>query len=33
MPRDFSSVGQFYEEFLPVSDEQVTRVMRARRLL
>ena len=33
MPRDFSSVGQFYEEFLPVSDEQVTRVMRARGLL
>ena len=32
-PRDFASVGQFYEEFHPVSDEQVTQVMRARGLL
>lgn len=32
-PRDFSSVGQFYEEFHPVSDEQVMQVMRARGLL
>lgn len=32
-PRDFSSVGQFYEEFEPVSDEQVTQVMRSRGLL
>jgi putative phosphoribosyl transferase len=32
-PQDFSSVGQFYEEFRPVSDEQVTEVMRARGLL
>jgi putative phosphoribosyl transferase len=32
-PRDFSSVGQFYEEFHPVSDEQVTQVMRSRGLL
>ncbi len=32
-PRDFSSVGQFYEEFGPVSDEQVTQVMRSRGLL
>jgi predicted phosphoribosyltransferase len=33
MPRDFSSVGQFYEEFGPVSDEQVKQVMRSRGLL
>jgi len=32
-PRDFSSVGQFYEEFVPVSDEQVMQVMRSRGLL
>lgn len=32
-PRDFSSVGQFYEKFEPVSDEQVTQVMRSRNLL
>jgi predicted phosphoribosyltransferase len=32
-PRDFSSVGQFYEEFHPVSDEQVMQVMRTRGLL
>lgn len=32
-PRDFSSVGQFYEEFGPVTDEQVTQVMRSRGLL
>ena len=32
-PRDFASVGQFYQEFHPVSDEQVTQVMRARGLL
>jgi putative phosphoribosyl transferase len=32
-PRDFSSVGQFYEEFHPVSDVQVMQVMRARDLL
>jgi putative phosphoribosyl transferase len=32
-PKDFSSVGQFYEEFGPVSDEQVMQVMRSRGLL
>lgn len=32
-PRDFGSVGQFYEEFNPVSDEQVMQIMRARNLL
>jgi putative phosphoribosyl transferase len=32
-PRDFSSVGQFYEKFEPVSDEQVAEVMRSRNLL
>lgn len=32
-PRDFSSVGQFYEEFVAVSDEQVMQVMRSRGLL
>lgn len=32
-PRDFGSVGQFYEEFAPVSDEQVMQVMRSRGLL
>lgn len=32
-PRDFGSVGQFYEEFGSVSDEEVTQVMRLRGLL
>lgn len=32
-PRDFTSVGQFYEEFGPVSDDQVVQVMRSRGLL
>ncbi|AFU58339.1 putative phosphoribosyl transferase [Candidatus Nitrososphaera gargensis Ga9.2] len=32
-PRDFTSVGQFYEEFAPVSDEQVMEIMRSRGLL
>ena len=32
-PRDFGSVGQFYEEFAAVSDEQVMQVMRSRGLL
>jgi putative phosphoribosyl transferase len=32
-PRDFSSVGQFYEEFGAVSDEHVMKVMRSRGLL
>jgi predicted phosphoribosyltransferase len=32
-PRDFTSVGQFYEEFGPVSDEQVMQIMRSRGLL
>lgn len=32
-PRDFGSVGQFYETFDPVSDEQVMQIMRARNLL
>jgi putative phosphoribosyl transferase len=33
MPRDFSSVGQFYEEFAPVSDDEVIQIMRSRELL
>lgn len=33
MPHDFGSVGQFYEEFGPVSDDQVTQIMRSRGLL
>ena len=33
MPQDFGSVGEFYEEFGPVSDDQVTEIMRSRRLL
>ena len=33
MPHDFGSVGQFYEEFEPVSDDQVTQIMRSRELL
>lgn len=33
MPRDFSSVGESYEEFGPVSDEQVMLVMRSKGLL
>lgn len=32
-PRDFASVGQFYEEFHPVSDDEVMKVMRSRGLL
>jgi putative phosphoribosyl transferase len=32
-PNDFGSVGQFYEEFGPVSDDQVTQIMRSRGLL
>jgi predicted phosphoribosyltransferase len=32
-PRDFASVGQFYEEFAPVTDEQVMEIMRSRGLL
>lgn len=32
-PRDFGSVGQFYEEFAAVSDDQVKQVMRSRGLL
>ena len=32
-PRDFSSVGQFYEEFSPVTDDQVAGIMRSRGLL
>ena len=32
-PSDFESVGQFYEEFTPVLDDQVAQIMRARRLL
>lgn len=32
-PRDFGSVGQFYEEFHPVSDDEVMQVMRSRGLL
>ena len=33
MPHDFGSVGQFYEEFGPISDDQVTQIMRSRGLL
>jgi putative phosphoribosyl transferase len=33
MPDDFGSVGQFYKEFGPVSDDQVTQIMRSRGLL
>jgi putative phosphoribosyl transferase len=33
MPHDFGSVGQFYEEFGPVSDDEVTHIMRSRGLL
>jgi predicted phosphoribosyltransferase len=33
MPDDFGSVGQFYAEFEPVSDNQVTQIMRSRGLL
>jgi predicted phosphoribosyltransferase len=32
-PRDFGAVGEFYEEFLPVSDEQVMSIMRDRNML
>lgn len=32
-PHDFGSVGQFYEEFGPISDDQVTQIMRLRGLL
>ena len=32
-PREFSSVGQFYEEFNPVSDEEVIQIMSSRGLL
>jgi putative phosphoribosyl transferase len=32
-PRDFASVGQFYEEFRPVSDEEVMQITRSRGLL
>jgi predicted phosphoribosyltransferase len=32
-PRDFASVGQFYEEFSPVSDDEIRAIMRARNLL
>ena len=31
--RDFGSVGQFYEEFAPVTDAEVMAIMRARNLL
>jgi predicted phosphoribosyltransferase len=27
-PRDFMSVGQFYEEFTPVQDEEAVRLLR-----
>ncbi|MFL6503762.1 MAG: phosphoribosyltransferase [Nitrososphaera sp.] len=33
IPQDFGSVGQFYEEFGPVSDDQVVGIMRSRGLL
>ena len=33
IPREFSSVGQFYEEFTPVSDDEVIRIMSSRGLL
>ena len=32
-PRDFGAVGEFYEEFTPVTDEQVMSIMRARDML
>jgi predicted phosphoribosyltransferase len=32
-PSDFASVGQFYEEFSPVSDDEIRAIMRARNLL
>lgn len=32
-PHNFGSVGQFYDEFGPVSDDQVTQIMRSRGLL
>jgi predicted phosphoribosyltransferase len=32
-PADFGAVGQFYERFNPVSDEEVIKIMRARGLL
>jgi putative phosphoribosyl transferase len=32
-PHDFGSVGQFYEEFGPVSDDHVAQIMRSRGLL
>jgi predicted phosphoribosyltransferase len=32
-PRDFASVGQFYEEFSSVSDDEVKAIMRSRGLL
>ncbi len=32
-PPDFASVGQFYEDFAPVSDDQVMQIMRSRGLL
>jgi putative phosphoribosyl transferase len=31
--RDFGAVGQFYDQFDPVSDDQVQSIMRSRRLL
>ncbi len=33
MPRDFGAVGEFYEEFKPVTDEQVMSIMRDKNLL
>lgn len=32
-PRNFGAVGEFYEEFSPVADEQVAAIMRERNLL
>ena len=32
-PRDFGAVGEFYEEFQPVTDEQVIAIMREKGLL
>jgi len=32
-PRDFAAVGEFYEEFTSVSDDEVMEIMRARNLL
>lgn len=32
-PRDFGAVGEFYEEFAPVTDEQVMAIMREKGLL